>query len=197
MRFLVFVLAAALLGGCNLVTSPRPLFAEADTVGAPALRPGIWVFTDGPCPFDAKGPPDRWPPCVKAERVDEHGRLVPHEDDKAWAMLLASGDPMILQAVDTSGGDAFFFAGVRPTRTERDGKVTALDIWFVDCGPEPPEDAKNPDGSRRYVSLELAPGLSAEADGCVAHDAAAVRAAARSSEARQEKRSYRWVRGTP
>jgi hypothetical protein len=197
MRILMFVLAAALLGGCNLVTSPTPLFTEADAAGPPGLRPGIWVFSEGVCPFNAEAPPDRWPPCVKAERIDEHGRLVPHEDDKAWSMLLAKGDPMILQAVDTGGGDAFFFAGVRPTRTERDGRVTALDVWFVDCGPEPPEDARNPDGSRRYVSLELGAGLTAEMDGCVAHDAAAVRTAARASEARQEKRRYRWVREAP
>jgi hypothetical protein len=197
MRFLVFALAAVLLGGCNLVISPTALFTEADTVGAPVLRPGIWVFTEGACPFDAAAPPDRWPPCVKAERIDARGRLVPHEDDKAWSLRLAKGDPMILQAVDTSGGDAFFFAGVRPTRTEKDGRISALSIWFVDCGPEPPEDARNPDGSRRYVSLELGPGLSAEADGCVARDAAAVRAAARASEARQENRRYRWVREAP
>ena len=42
----VLALAALLLGGCSMVTSPEPMFTAADAVGAPALRDGLWGGED-------------------------------------------------------------------------------------------------------------------------------------------------------
>ena len=197
MRRAAAILALTLLlGGCNIVTSPTPLFTEADTVGGASLRPGVWLAVDPKCRFDASAPLTSWPDCAGAVTVDREGRLFLDEKEPA-SIVLTGGDPMVLQVgakEDQGGGYSFY--GVRPTRTRWDGRVVALSVWFVTCGPSPPDDAKNADGSKRFATLEPAPGLVVEGNNCVAHDRAAVRAAVVASEKDGVLR-YKWVRARP
>ena len=63
-RLILLVALTGLLVGCNMVTSPRPLFTKADAEGAPQLRPGLWVHPDPGCAFDAGAPAHTWPDCA-------------------------------------------------------------------------------------------------------------------------------------
>jgi hypothetical protein len=199
MRSVAAILALMfLLGGCNTVMSRTPLFSEADTADARSLRPGLWIAVDRKCRFDTSGPPARWPDCAEALVVDRNGKLL-FDEKEPMAQVLAAGEPLILQiGGEGEGGGSFYFFSVRPVRKQWDGRVVALNLWLVTCGPEPGEDAKNADGSKRYVTLAPGAGLTVEGNSCVARDQAAVRAAATASERRGETQTlFKWLRAKP
>ena len=59
--------AALLLAGCNGVVSARPWFGDADSIGAPRLREGVWRVVPQPgrpCPVDEGRPLETWPDCA-------------------------------------------------------------------------------------------------------------------------------------
>ena len=62
MRGVALLAAAALLGGCNMVTTSTPLFAVE--AGSPKLKPGVWATPDAACVFDPNEPAERWPSCA-------------------------------------------------------------------------------------------------------------------------------------
>lgn len=199
MRLLLLGLAALLLAGCNMVMARTPLFGPADSAGAPRLRSGLWVAADPACRFDPKAPISAWPDCAEPTRIQEgRGQLLFGDKDEG-PVLLAKGDPAILQFQTGDPGEdrIYVFAGLRPTRTDWFGLVVEFDMWGVACGPPPPPDARNPDGTRRWVTLEPGPGLTLEEGGCVAHSADAVRAAATASEGRASPERFRWLRRRP
>lgn len=198
-RALALLLLTLALGGCNMVVSPTPLFGPADAAGAPGLRSGLWVSGDPACRFDARTPVAAWPDCARPGQIENgRGKLLFGDEDEG-EMLLAGGSPAILQVQmgGSDGDEGYAFLGLRPTRTDGAGRVVEYVAWVVDCGPPPPEDARNPDGSRRYVSLQPGPGLAVEDGGCVAHSAQAVRAAAVASEGRARLETFRWLRDRP
>lgn len=186
-----------LLGGCNTVMSTTPLFTEADTAGAPVLRSGLWIAVDAKCRFDTSGPIASWPDCAGALMVDRNGKLR-FEEKEPLASVLAAGEPLILQmGGEGEAGGGYYFFGVRPVRKRWDGQVVALSTWPVMCGPDPPDDAKDANGGKLVVTLAPGPGLTVEGNVCMAHDQAAVRAAAAASELRVTPARYRWLRARP
>jgi hypothetical protein len=63
-RRTIFALAATmLLGGCNMVVTPAPMFDSADA-GPPDLRNGLWLADSADCTVDTRKPLRRWPDCA-------------------------------------------------------------------------------------------------------------------------------------
>ena len=112
MRLLLIVLSLFIVAGCtNRVRSDLPWFTPADEVGAPGLKPGVWVIAVEPhCSFREGAPLERWPACAKGVIIRPHELLwldLPPWDQPRdshltynWRrdlFVLAAGDPRILQ----------------------------------------------------------------------------------------------------
>ncbi|MGI9170227.1 MAG: hypothetical protein ACR2FH_08645, partial [Caulobacteraceae bacterium] len=200
------VLVLTLLGGCNVVVTRTPLFSAADEAGAPALRPGVWrAAVDPACAVDEATPLGDWPPCAGGVAL-RPGEGAYHNRDTAKGVLthepfvFAGGEPRIGQArVVLSGdikleGDAtpYIYAGARATKLDDRGRIVAVLLWPVQCGP-PRIGATDGD----TTTLHPLPGIQMKANDpvCAAPSAAVLRAAARASEAWAEKPlNAHWVR---
>ncbi|MFI4934224.1 MAG: hypothetical protein ACHP7N_06370 [Caulobacterales bacterium] len=214
-----------LLGACNVVVTKTPLFTAADEAGAPPLRPGVWlIFTDGDCKFDESRPLLQWPECAGGAIVKQ-GEIAGHDrkaDKDVWEhdpFIFAAGDPRIAQILTTenisvdasatasggatasassSGGgqtQSYAYAAARPTKTDADGKITAITFWEVLCGPPPPKNKKGEDTAmgtmKPLPGMEMKPGDAM----CTTTSTKALRGAARASEAWKEKAlNAHWVR---
>lgn len=208
MRILLGLCVVLLLGGCNRVHTDHPLFFASDAPDAPRLRDGVWLIEDGDddCRFDERKPATRWPDCadwmlVRGGEFLSYGK--PRKGDLTgtgdWTSLpfvLSDGGPPILQIGVIEGETRDYqFYGVEPTARSESG-ITALTGWPVMCGPPPPAETMI-EGKRRYVSLDLLPGLTlTNENDCSAADAIAVRNAAGASRewVGEEGFSARWVR---
>lgn len=198
MRWLLICALAALLGGCNLVSSKAPLFGPADTAGAPAFKPGLWAVVEPGCRFRASAPPARWPKCAEPVVVDGERIFPGFAGEQSAEYLVTGGDPAIVQYVAGEDADRrFAFLAVHVARADRAGRASAIKVWLVECGPPPPKGATWPDGQPRYLSLALGHGLAPDGDGCLAADPAAVRAAAAATVRRGEPVVMRWLRAAP
>jgi hypothetical protein len=187
-------LAAAILclglQACSMVGAEKPLFAAADAAGAPPLRPGLWAMPETGCQgFDPAQPADKWPGCANMIIVrtgtvggDEH------EDDgsikkRELAYVLAAGDPRILQlaAPDDRKPDEppYLFLGVKPSKTDPEGRIIEGRLWLVLCEPIPTNDKM----FAKHKPHPL-PGLRPmkDGEGCLADAQGPVRAAAAASE---------------
>jgi hypothetical protein len=217
MRKLLVAVSLLLLGGCNMVTTKTPLFGPADVVGAPQLRPGVWRGDpDRQCAFDEARPIARWPDCANAFVVQD-GQLSFHNLNakgrptvSTTPFVLAGASPSVLQATeanpdakgasDSTADRAYYYMGLRPTKTDAQGRITAFAAWSAMCGPPPPSDAKSTDGQHaRYGSLTPLPGLTMdkEENNCTTSSQDAVRAAAAASEKWSKSDSLigaHWVR---
>lgn len=223
MQRLLFVLAAALmLGGCNMVYAEQPLFTAADAAGAPVLRPGIWSKRASDCVVDAAKPISEWPECadpvlVTADRIGDPGK-----PDKQGPYLLAGGDPRVMQMelkLEPDKPAIWIFVGLRPLRTDAQGRITEARTWMVQCGPPPPprpEPAETPappanetpEQAEARIQAEIAatvaagvtreplPGLEIKEGMCIARDRDPVRNAASASLAWDdgEESIIYWVR---
>ncbi len=157
---LILLAAALMLGGCNLVVSQTPVFSAADAAGAPPFKPGFWASPDPGCDFKESAPFDTWPKCANGSEIQRDaivGTMEPttvtaSSGDKtasgpkkvALPYVLAAGDPRVMQ-VDLHIPEAglgqlgfFYFVAVKPTRFDDDGRITAAQIWPIQCGPPPP-----------------------------------------------------------
>lgn len=164
----VLALAALLLGGCSMVTSPEPMFTAADAVGAPALRDGLWGGED--CrPSEVRKAVGRWKACDWVlKRGDEWLSL----DETGWAatpFLVAAGAPLVAQLRDKP--QAYLYYGLEPLARDADGRVTRARIWPVLCADKALE-------ARGETFADLTLG---EDGNCTPAGPEAVRAAARSS----------------
>jgi hypothetical protein len=218
----VFVLAAAafMLGACNLVVSPTPVFSPADAAGAPPFKPGLWASPDPGCTFDAKAPLDGWPKCANGSEIQPDAMIAKIDPSAATAQndksgsgprkvalkyVLAAGDPRVLQ-VDLHIREAglgelgfFYFVAVKPTRFDADGRITAAQLWPIQCGPPPPPqatpNANGSDMSKGMVTQHPLPGLKVDNGECTPVDKDAVRNAAVPSRAWADNiGELRWVR---
>ena len=202
-RMIAVLIGTLLLGGCNAVITPTPLFTLADQAGGPAPRLGIWRFEiKSDCAVDESKPIGDWPECAQG-LVWKEGGVAGFYDRASGApvwkvqpLIFAPGTPGIVQAeMNVSGdikvdGKPSAYAGARATKSDDQGRITALVIWPVLCGPPPPGQA---DG----MTKTLLPGLSAkpEAPVCTTASVAALRNAAQASEAWTPKTiSGHWVR---
>ncbi len=217
MRQLFVAASLLVLGGCNVVMTKTPLFGSADAAGAPQLRLGVWRGEpDRPCAVNEALPIARWPDCANVLVVQD-GLLSFHNRDakgqptlSSTPFVLAGGSPSVLQATeddpDAKEGSApadrraYFYMGLRPTKTDPKGRITAFTAWSAMCGPPPPNDAKTTDGKNtRYGSLSPLPGLTMDKqeNNCTTSSKDAVHAAAAASEQWTKPESMvgaHWVR---
>jgi hypothetical protein len=98
------VASLALLAACNMVITKKPLFSAADEVGAPALRPGVWLLQADPdCHVDTAKPLGEWPDCSGGVVVAA-GQITGRDTDHPSKMevtpfTLAAGSPRIAQVL--------------------------------------------------------------------------------------------------
>jgi hypothetical protein len=194
------ILAIALsLGGCNMVTSKRPLFTPADTHDTPVFKAGLWASDDPACTFDVAKPKAEWPECAGGSAIPA-GQGVLH-DEGGTEVLIAMGDPLIIQIhpAPTDGkAGGWFYGAVRPIHRDAQGQVTSVESWPIECGPPPPEPkpsttAKTPD-PKDFVTKQPLPGLKIDGGNCLAVDPKVVRSAALANLAWQKPQKSHWVR---
>jgi hypothetical protein len=193
-RGVAAVAALSLLTACNVAVSTKPLFRTSDAAGAPGLKPGLWSLKRacdeaglacrgfnatrvliGPADIDLDptGPPATQPP--------------PFETPVHY--VLASGDPRVLQVEfapkDKSGPSvAYVFFALQATARDPDGKITAADIWQVECGPppKPGDPTYDMQDDERYETAHRLPGMVDSPVGdCAPSTAAVARLAAAAS----------------
>jgi hypothetical protein len=197
---------ALMLGGCNLITSPTPMFSSADVRGQAQTRPGVWTEDQKDCAFDERQPMDTWPHCASGWVVQPGGVLAAPPGDPPpplhlYPTLLVAGDPPILQvrADDKPGAPpTYVYLGVKVLKTDAEGRITAYKGWPALCGPPPP---KNTDGSptNNGRTLQIIEGLKPDPDGanCIASTPAPIRLSAARSEAWRDNADHdhaHWVR---
>lgn len=204
MRPLAVLVLMVLTSGCNMVVSEKPWFAPNDTIGAPPLRDGVWVGeSDENCQFDEKMPIESWPECASSTVIRGSEWLIPKwnsigegrkgtREFSAWEsteMLVAAGDPLILQSRsngDEPGKFFFAYAGLKPTAFDTQRKVTAASIWLVACGPIDQRRERVKSGyaeETQYVTDKPFSGLVVTDKNCVADSVASLRGAAKQSAA--------------
>jgi len=142
-------------------------------------------------------------------------------DPFSGGLFVANGDHLIVQfqtkeepvasppdTVDEGAAEAdsraYLYGASRPNQLDVEGKITAFEIWFIQCGPlpEPKPSPRRKGRSRRDEAEEATesvtdrpfPGLIVVDNDCTAESAAALRRAAVLSEAIGNKDSSRWVR---
>jgi hypothetical protein len=214
MRSLPLVLAAVLLlGGCNMVTSKRPLFNVADQAGAPMLRMGLWIRPDPACVFDPATPTLSWPECASLVVVHPHWfsgalmgndyRSIREHPHIGAPYILAGAYPSVLQVRMSDPGkpSAYVFQGLRPSRFDVQGRVIEAKLWLVQCGPPEPPRPGQSDHLYRETKSPLA-GLTMDGTDCIANDPQTVLAATRASEGWPQNDGaaapiIRWVRDVP
>jgi len=224
-RWLV-VASLALLGACNVVLTKDPLFKPADAAGAPTLRPGVWLlFLQPDCRVDTRKPFVEWPDCAGGALVGDgeiagHKSGAPPDALERAKVVLAAGDPRIAQLpvdIDTGAGASasasggasasasvnggghaqpYGYLGVRPIKLDPEGRIVAFDYWPVACGPPPPKDKNGADVAAG--TLHPLPGMDMKPGDpiCSTTSKAALRAAAKASEAWADKPlpQARWLR---
>jgi len=201
-RLLAWMAALTLLTGCNAVVTKAPMFGPADEAGAPALRPGVWrIATEPDCKVDESRPLLDWPECgggvvLKDRAAGFYDRKTDKPVWKVQPFVLAAGTPRIGQAqVDVSGdvkmdSNPYAYAGVKPTKFDEHGRVTAFAFWPVQCGPL----SKAGD----QITTHPVPGMNIEPGElvCTTSSVDALRKAAAASEA-WEVLTARWLRDGP
>lgn len=197
MHRLALIGALLLLGGCNMVITQAPLFTTADEAGAPPLRPGVWASTpDASCVFDERTPVSTWPSCANGGVTRDGSIGGFHDDGQSKSTLtmmddvVAAGDPRVLQlhvgeaapSADLSVS-GYFYIALRATKTDDQGRITAMTSWPVLCGPPPPNSATT-SGKMEFGTKAPFPGLVMDQDktNCTTTSQAALRHAASASE---------------
>jgi hypothetical protein len=219
-RIAIALLAASALAGCNLVLSDQPWFGEADSIGAPTMRDGLWLVAGDPsCKADETRPIEFWPECaaVLVVRGEEHlepqwtwpaihGK--PFKQLLEWqvsTVRLATGSPLILQSkVETERADrpVYRYFGIAPGKLDEQGRLVSITIWPVQCGrleKQPTQVEKDGSNNQEHVTRSPFPGLTLTDENCTAQTADALRAAARASAGLSERdgeppRAAHWVR---
>jgi hypothetical protein len=215
MRAALLLLALFGLSACNIVVTKAPLFTAADEAGAPPMKPGVWAFDDPTCTFDQGKPITQWPDCAGGA-VFRPGEITGHDtkDGKdKWdhvPFVLAAGNPRIAQVMFQTevsadqphpagmktGDMPFGYAGVLPTASDGDGRITAITYWLVQCGPPPPPQARN-NGRMALGTLHPLPGMVMKRGDpmCTTASRTALTAAAKASRAWADKpMKAHWVR---
>lgn len=187
----MLTLLLSALSACNLATSERPMFSEAER-SALQLKDGYWLIDgDVDCVVDAKIAVNQWPQCADWAIV-ANNRIVSARSDKIDdidpALFIAAGEPPIMQILNkaTAGNPAFYyFIGIAPTARDPAGKLTAANLWAVQCGIKKPNAA----GTSELVRY---PGFNAD---CQPSSSEVVRAAADASRPiADELVRLRWMR---
>jgi hypothetical protein len=209
MRIAVSICLGVLVAGCNMVTSDTPLFSSADMHGQAQFRSGVWMSEAKGCVVDTAKPMGEWPDCADAWVVHP-GEVLSGRDAKTpastwqrYKTLLVAGDPAVLQVEldDESGGKtSYAYAGVKPLKTDAEGRIVEYKLWLALCGPPPKPDPTS-DKSAAILSDQMFAGLVATKDkqDCIASAQGPVRAAVAQSEAlngdnNEGRDTARWIR---
>lgn len=184
MRFLVVLLVGLLLSGCayNRVMSEAQLFGPREFAEGPSLKPGLWRQRHCVPKRDSDVLPECSAIVVGADgRATIEGQAVSvvELDGPATRMDIAGGDPLIfplLWAVEDKPSRYLYF-GAKAKAWDEMGRLTALQIWEVECGPPPSRAYNKRTGS--FVTQYPSPGLVIQDDNCLASSANVVRRAAK------------------
>ena len=186
--FAALALTASTLCACNVVATKAPLFSQADASPL-KLHDGVWAPEDDRCRFDETKPVEAWPDCAQPLLVRDGEFLTWQADSKTWRsdatgkILIVAGDPMILEARDTpaSSEPVYLYAGVVP-KLDASGRIIAVQVWPVLCGPPPPGPQGAP--ATQAGTKSPFPGMTMDAKGqtCTTRDPNALRSAARASK---------------
>lgn len=182
-------------------------------------------FREPGCKVDESQPFANWPNCsgggiVRNGEIAGHKSGAPPGELEREPLIIAAGDPRILQVqvkIDvTAGAEAtasggaeasasatatspreqpYGYAGLKPTKFDGEGRITAFRFWPVQCGPPPPKNAKGEDVAA--ATLHPLPGIEMQSGEavCTTHSVSALRNAARASEAWDENhQESHWVR---
>ena len=183
-------------------------------------------FKEADCKVDESKPFTEWPDCAggglvtPGSVVKGHKANAPADQLEDSPFVLAAGEPRIMQvpvdidmsmqAEASASGDAtvsasasppaharpYAYAGVRPTRFDDQGRITAFALWPVQCGPPPPKDKNGNDTGAATLNplpgIEMKPGDAV----CSTRSVAALRNAAKASEAwaPQPRGDSHWLR---
>ncbi|HEX4846954.1 MAG TPA: hypothetical protein VFV30_02325 [Novosphingobium sp.] len=217
--------AAALLplSACNFVVSEQPWFTAAS---GPQLKDGLWANLDSPnCAFDPASPITDWPKCASpmmirgsvysgppsGEAAEAPGALTDASKWQPIEHVLVEGDPQIdqiaipldmtKQAPGAAGREMkpiHLYLAVRPTAKDAEGRITEAQRWPVLCGPMP-KKPREKNGVPIFTSDRPYKGIRVKDEFCMAESAAALRAAAVSSEVAAKEGGFtivtsRWIR---
>lgn len=196
---------AASLSACNLVITTEPTYTAADAAGAPPVKDGLWATVEKGCEVDLKKPATEWPECANWIVVKDGAMTGVGDDGEPFKVpfVLAAGDPRVMQIEMQEKADGprlYIYLGVKPLKTDAQGRITEYTGWIVQCGPPPPKDYKRPDGKPQFGTLKPSPGMvmDAEQSGCTPASKAALTGAARLSEryegSEPKGEATRWVR---
>lgn len=182
------VLAALLLGACNMVMSEKPLFADADR-STLAPRAGLWLMRDKQCRFDESRPESGWPQCAMWVVVRSSGDRLEVMDGKGQTeqlgALFAAGDPPIIEVrwVDTAKDSRVYYGylGLTAGPANSDGRFSSASAWLVECGEQDPETK----------DIQPHPGIGPD---CRPSSKDAVRLAAKLSHRADTVSEWRWLR---
>mgnify|MGYP000993104926 CR=1 FL=1 len=201
-RRIIFVLAAlTLLGGCNMVVTPTPMF-DAGDAAPPDLRNGLWLAESADCEVDTRKPLRRWPDCAEwmiyrdGELSFPDGGKTPADDSRVTA-LLASGTPRIWQLTitDPDGMQVNFYAGLEPVELDARGRIIRYRYWPALCGPSQATPTDREEALSDLVTKAPFPGLTMEGGGCLPADEAALRNAVAASRSFVDPLDEaRWIR---
>ena len=201
-RTTIFALAATmLLGGCNMVVTPAPMFDSADA-GPPDLRNGLWLADNADCKVDTRKPLRRWPDCADW-MIYRDGELTFPEggkaskDDGRVAAMLATGTPRIWQitVTDPDSKQINFYFGLEPVTLDDRGRIIRYRSWPTLCGPAPQKPTDREETLSDLVTSAPFPGLTMEGGGCFPADEAALRNAVAASRVLAEPlKDARWIR---
>lgn len=216
MRFFAALLILP-LGGCGLAVSDKPMFTDADAIGAPPLESGVWLMPDSgeddeaqACAVDIAQPVSTWPKCVDWALYRD-GRWFERDGETgiatkpvAGSVLITGGDVSIVQVrFDDPDGDTassgeapapptYYFAAFADKPVAADAKLRSIKLWLVACGTEKP----NPEGTDEDTPEELVRFAGFDEE-CRPDSVEALRAAARMSRAPDGKSvHFRWARAT-
>jgi len=112
-------------------------------------------------------------------------------------LIFAAGTPRIGQVQAKISGDVktsvnpYIYAGIRATKSDGEGRIVALSLWPVQCGPPPPGEETGGTTKHPLAGIEMT-----QADPvCTTKSSDALRAAAKASEAwAPQLMTARWLR---
>lgn len=217
---LVLALSALTLPACNLLVSDEPWLEEIEDEGEPPeFKDGLWIVESKNCRVDVSAPVAEWPLCAEFLALEGGTWYTPEWENEPeghggprltdWTSqsnLLISGNPVMMEAIvswdnkesEETRESPYVYFGLRPTASDKQGKVTAMRIWPARCGPVgKPTRRVSPDGKTvgSYVTTRPFPGLTIESYNCRAQNLEALKSAIRSSEALAgNARKAHWVR---
>jgi hypothetical protein len=137
-------LVCAALSACNIATSDKPLFAEAQRSSEIVLEDGLWAHVGSDCAVATAEPKEKWPKCA-GWMVLKDSKVVAgvdmKADEKPQDVFIVDGKPALIQALVTVKGtdspDLASFYGyfvIQPKARSAADRVNEVVVWPVPCG---------------------------------------------------------------